>query len=206
MKTFEQRDDMRTCWEQHTKEDWGSDEEVEELDDYAALPKSFFEPKGPAPLTVKQTDFTAYAQPPMPGDGTWIIHEFLKNFIGDNGGRLLTGNIEGLGSTRALCARNFDFDLCTHSFTSYLATWSINILTFMTTIFFLTFNILSRSDKYVKSLQFLNNSGFRTITIPMDRISVFVIFLSPQGLIELPCINLFPCQRKIIVRFTITPT
>ena len=50
-----------------------------------------------------------------------------------------------LGSTRALCARNFDFDLCTHSL-PYLATWSINILTFMTTlcsIFFLTFNILS---------------------------------------------------------------
>src|SRR5271154_7493248 len=79
-----------------------------------------------------------------------------------------TTYLSGLGSTRALCARNFDFDLCTHSFTSYLATWSINILTFMTTIFFLTFNILSQSDKYVKSLQFLNNSGFHTITIPMD--------------------------------------
>src|SRR5271170_6428548 len=49
----------------------------------------------------------------------------------------------GLGRTRALCAHNFDFHLFTIS--SHLP-WSINILTFMTTlcsIFFLIFNILS---------------------------------------------------------------
>ena len=64
-----------------------------------------------------------------------------------------------LGRTRALRARNFDV----HLFTQYLATWSINILTFMTTlcsIFFLTFNILSWSDKYVKSLQLVVSISF----------------------------------------------
>src|SRR5271163_450681 len=39
----------------------------------------------------------------------------------------------GLGRTRARSARNFHFHLCTHSL-PYLATWSINILTFMTTL------------------------------------------------------------------------
>ena len=43
----------------------------------------------------------------------------------------------------------------------------------------------------------LNNSGFCPITIPMDLISVFEIFLA-QGSIELPCLNLLPCQRKIV--------
>jgi len=97
MKKFEQCDDMRVCWEKHTGEVWRSDKEDPPLEgDYAALPKSFFEPKGPPPLGAKQADVAAYAQPPKSGDGTWIIHEFLKGFIGDDGGRLLTGNVEML--------------------------------------------------------------------------------------------------------------
>src|SRR5277367_6524301 len=47
-------------------------------------------------IHVPSSGFAAYAQPPKPDDGTWIIHEFLKGFIGDDGGRLLTGNVEML--------------------------------------------------------------------------------------------------------------
>jgi hypothetical protein len=96
-------------------------------------------------------------------------------------------------------------------------------LTFMATlysIFYPTFNILiwqiceiapianllvSISFTFV-FLRKLNNSGFCPIAIPTRRdwISVFEIFLSSEGSIELPCLNLLPCQRKIVA--VLTPT
>ena len=101
----------------------------------------------------------------------------------------------------------------------FRATWSINILTFMITLCSIFFSRIQHSVSIWQICEItpiahidqcfwerLNNSGFGTITIPMDRISVSVIFLSPQGLIEVPCINLLPRQRKIIVHFTMTPT
>jgi len=48
----------------------------------------------------------------------------------------------------------------------------------------------------------LNKSDFCTIAIPRDRISVFEIFSSPRGSIELPFLNFLPCQRKIVTVLT----
>jgi hypothetical protein len=54
----------------------------------------FYEPVGPPPFVQKQKDRDDYSAPPRPGDGTWIVNEFLNEFLGDEGGRLFTGNAE----------------------------------------------------------------------------------------------------------------
>jgi len=36
-------------------------------------------------------NLNAYAQPPLPGEGTWIINEFLNATFGSSGGRLFAG-------------------------------------------------------------------------------------------------------------------
>ena len=108
-------------------------------------------------------------------------------------------------------------------FTQYLATCSINILTIHDYLHYVllffshsTFsldltNMWNRSNCSYRSVSHLcfwerlNNSGFCPITIPTDLISVFEIFLSPQGSIELPCLTLLPCQRKINARRKYAP-
>jgi hypothetical protein len=103
-----------------------------------------------------------------------------------------------------------------HLFTQYcqyLATWSINILTFMTTFmfyFFLSHSTFSRDlanmwnpSNWFRICVSENSSGFCPITIPMDLISVFEKCLSPQGSIELPwLLNLLPCQGKIVAVYS----
>jgi len=92
----EQHEELKACWELHTAEEWRDD--VGALapipDDYVALPASYYEPVGPPPLKQKQKNKDLYSQPPRPGDGTWIVNEFLNDFFGDAGGRLFSGNQE----------------------------------------------------------------------------------------------------------------
>ena len=91
-----QADDIEGCWRYHVPgEEWVPELEVVEEEAPDALPKEFYEPVGPGPLHQNQKkNLGLYSKPPRPGDGTWIVHEFLNEFLGDDGGRLFTGNAE----------------------------------------------------------------------------------------------------------------
>jgi len=106
--TWEKRDlnsaegfeDIRACWEHHTGLTWEEDQLASNDDQLApdpsnALPAEYFIPLGHS-LLKRKTDVTKCAQPPTPGEGTWIINQFLNSHFGDEGGRLVTGTAEGL--------------------------------------------------------------------------------------------------------------
>jgi hypothetical protein len=91
-----QRDDLKKCWEFHVPQgNWEVGDEDEDFDDTVfALPVDYFQPKGSPPLRQKQKS-SQYAKPPNPGDGTWIINEFLNKVLDDTeGGRLFNGQLD----------------------------------------------------------------------------------------------------------------
>lgn len=48
-----------------------------------------------------QRNFDHYGKPPNTSDATWIIHEFLNEYLGIDNGRLFSGNIEKFPSLQA---------------------------------------------------------------------------------------------------------
>ena len=84
------------CWQHHVPEGTWTDDEG--IDHHAIssdiLPDDFFQPKGPPPLRQKWKDLTSYATPPIPGDGTWIMNQFLNDCLGDEGGEVFIGNVD----------------------------------------------------------------------------------------------------------------
>ena len=90
-----QKDDLKACGEHHVPQGhWRIEGEDEDFDDAIfALPVNYFQPKGSPPLCQKQKS-TGYAKPPKPGDGTWIMNEFLNQTLHDTeGGRLFNGHL-----------------------------------------------------------------------------------------------------------------
>jgi hypothetical protein len=94
LSRMKEADTLRQLWEHHVPEGEWIDVLETPNDTPETLPASFFHPKGRPPLRQKQSGIEHYATPPNPGDGTWIIHEFLREFIGPVGGRLFTGNLD----------------------------------------------------------------------------------------------------------------
>jgi hypothetical protein len=92
LSRMEQGNQLQMLWQHHVPgEDWV--EGAVEMSD--TLPLAFYEPKGLGPLRQKQKkNLDKYGRPPNPGDGTWIVSEFLNDFYGDEGGRLFAGNPE----------------------------------------------------------------------------------------------------------------
>jgi len=88
-----QATDIIRCWEFHLPEETWKDEGAQEVVDTTAHPPEFYEPVGLPPLRQKQKA-AKYPAPPRPGDGTWIVNEFLNSFLGDTGGRLFAANID----------------------------------------------------------------------------------------------------------------
>jgi hypothetical protein len=74
-------------------EEWIQEVEAIEEEASDAVPHEFYEPVSPS-LVQKQKNRDDYSAPPRPGEGTWIVNEFLNEFLGDEGGRLFTGNAE----------------------------------------------------------------------------------------------------------------
>ena len=91
-----EREELKRCWEYHVPDGtWDEQVDIAELDETAySIPASFFEPKGSPPLRQKQKS-QGYSRPPNPGDGTWIMNEFLNEYLDDvEGGRLFNGKLE----------------------------------------------------------------------------------------------------------------
>ena len=87
-------DILRQLWEHHVPEEQWNDILETPNDTLYSLPASFFQPIGRPPLRQRQSGIEHYATPPNPGDGTWIMHEFLQEFIGPAEGGLFTGNLD----------------------------------------------------------------------------------------------------------------
>jgi len=88
-----QATDISRCWEFHLPEETWKDEGVHEVVDTQAHPPEFYEPVCLPPLRQKQKTAKCRAPQP-PGDGTWIVNEFLNSFLEDTGGRLFASNID----------------------------------------------------------------------------------------------------------------
>jgi hypothetical protein len=88
-----QADELRMLWEHHVPEgNWHFVEAPVEEESDDALPAEFYLPLGQKPLRNRQVQqLELYSTPPRPGEGTWIINEFLNDLFGMEGGRLFNG-------------------------------------------------------------------------------------------------------------------
>jgi hypothetical protein len=53
-------------------------------------PPGFYLPVGPAPLRTLQSNSAAYSKPPVPGEGPWLMNEFINSFS-DGVGAIFSG-------------------------------------------------------------------------------------------------------------------
>jgi hypothetical protein len=94
LQSFTIISNLQQLWEFHVPNGkWSYTDGVGNAGDGEGL-ALLYGPKGAPIVGQHQRNFEHYGKPPHRGDATWIINEFLNECIGNEGGRLFSGNME----------------------------------------------------------------------------------------------------------------